>query len=78
VTHPINFEGRKPASVTLTGNGLPVLALHVFDADNRLVASDTRPEDGLVVRWEPQRTGTFRVMVQNTGTGRAAYRLRTN
>lgn len=76
--HPINFEGRKPAEVTVSGNRQRSLALHVYDPRNRIVASDTQSADGLVAQWEPQRTATFRIVVHNTDSLRAVYRLKTN
>lgn len=76
--HTVEFRGREPAVVYVSGDGDSDLDVFVYDAAGQLVASAVGPRDECVVRWTPDRLGVFRVEVRNVGGAANWYWMATN
>ena len=76
--HTVEFRGREPAVVYVSGDGDSDLDVFVYDAAGQLVASAVGPRDECVVRWTPERLGVFRVEVRNVGRAPNWYWMATN
>lgn len=74
----IRFVGGKYAEVYVEGKGTSDLNLFVYDAQDRLVCSDTDISDIAYCGWRPATTDTFTVTVKNKGGSGNQYSLITN
>ena len=76
--HTVEFRGREPAVVYVSGDGDSDLDVFVYDGAGQLVASSVGPRDECVVRWTPERQGSFRVEIRNVGAAPNWYWMATN
>ena len=76
--HVVEFRGREPAVVYVSGDGDSDLDVFVYDGAGQLVASATGPRDECIVRWTPDRQLPFRVEVRNVGGAPNWYWMATN
>ncbi|NKB27982.1 MAG: hypothetical protein GKR99_10670 [Rhodobacteraceae bacterium] len=72
------FEGGTYADIYVEGREDADLNLYVFDAQNRLVCSDTDLSDIAYCGWRPQATADFTIKVENQGPSLSTYSLITN
>ena len=73
-----HFKGGEYAEVYVEGRGTSDLNLYVYDAQNRLVCSDTDISDIAYCGWRPAKTAAFSVKVENKGKSGAPYSMMTN
>lgn len=74
----VPFKGREYAEIYVEARGPQDLNLFVYDAQNRLVCSDTDPSAIAYCGWTPRKTGDFSIRVENASGASAAYALITN
>lgn len=74
----VPFDGRKYAEVYVEAKGSQDLNVHIYDAQNRLVCSDTDASAIAYCGWRPREAGTFTVKVTNASGSGARYSLMTN
>ncbi|PSL19192.1 hypothetical protein [Shimia abyssi] len=72
------FTGGAYAEVYIEGKGNSDLNLYVYDAQGRLVCSDTDISDIAYCGWRPATTGSFKLEVRNKGEAENRYALITN
>jgi hypothetical protein len=72
------FRAGELAVVQIQGDGSTDLDVFVYDEDGNLVAQGIGPTDYERVTWTPRWTGPFRIVVENLGSSRNTYFLRTN
>ncbi len=72
------FSGGAYAEVYIEGKGDSDLNLFIYDAQDRLVCSDTDISDIAYCGWRPASTSAFRVEVRNRGDQTNQYALITN
>ena len=72
------FTGGAYAEVYVEGKGNTDLNLYIYDAQGRLVCSDTDVSDIAYCGWRPATTSGFRVEVRNKGAAENQYALITN
>ena len=72
------FAGGDYAEVYVESRDGSDLNLYIFDAEGRLVCSDTDVSSISYCGWRPADSGDFTIEVQNKGVGAAAYALMTN
>ena len=78
IYEPVDFRGGEYAEVYIEGRGTADLNLFVYDAQNRLVCSDTDISDIAYCGWRPASTAAFTVKVENKGKTGSPYSLMTN
>jgi hypothetical protein len=80
VSYTMKFYGNQPAVASVLGDGATYLDLFVYDAAGNLVASriSASTNEIVLVRWTPAWTGTFRIVVVNTGSTWNRYSFMTN
>ncbi|MGY3439405.1 MULTISPECIES: hypothetical protein [unclassified Marinovum] len=72
------YRGGEYADVYIEGNGGADLNLFVYDAQARLVCSDTDISAIAHCGWTPAQDAAFTVVVRNKGRGHSGYSLITN
>lgn len=72
------FTGGAYAEVYVEGKGNTDLNLYIYDAQGRLVCSDTDVSDIAYCGWRPATTSGFHVEVRNKGAAENQYALITN
>ncbi|MEP2530335.1 hypothetical protein [Shimia sp.] len=72
------FTGGDYAEIYVEGKGNTDLNLYVYDAQGRLVCSDTDISDIAYCGWRPATTSGFRIEVRNKGDANNQYALITN
>lgn len=77
-TDYILFRGGEVAEVVVEGDGDCDLDLYVYNPDGDLVAKDDDNTDYCVVRWTPNYTKSYRIVVKNRGYVYADYLLKSN
>lgn len=78
-TYPVvDFRGGEYAEVYVEAKDATDLNLTVFDAQGRLVCSDTDKSHIAYCGWRPDQTGGFTMKVENIGPKGASYALMTN
>lgn len=78
-TYPVvDFIGGEYAEVYVEAKGATDLNLTVYDAEGRLVCSDTDKSHIAYCGWRPDETGGFVMKVENNGPSGASYALMTN
>jgi hypothetical protein len=75
---PIEFRGGEYAEVYVEAKAATNLNLSVYDAQGRLVCSDTDISHIAYCGWTPAEGGTFTLKVENKGPTSSAYALMTN
>jgi hypothetical protein len=75
---PIEFRGGEYAEVYVEAKAATNLNLTIYDAQGRLVCSDTDISHIAYCGWTPAAGGTFTLKVENKGPASAAYALMTN
>jgi hypothetical protein len=78
VAYKVTFAAGASATIRVTGDGDTQLSLVVFDANGRRVASDTRANDVLSVRFTPARAQSYQIRVYNKGGVPNRFSLKTN
>lgn len=74
----VPFEGGKYAEIYVEAKGNNDMNLHVYDAQNRLVCSDTDSSAIAYCGWRPRAQGSFSIKVSNDSGSTAQYSLITN
>lgn len=74
----VPFQAGKYAEIYVEATGSEDLNLHVYDAQNRLVCSDTDPSAIAYCGWRPRSDAAFTIQVTNASDGRSKYRMITN
>lgn len=78
-TYPaVEFVGGEYAEIYVEAKSATDLNLEVFDAQGRLVCSDTDKSHIAYCGWRPSENGGFVMKVQNRGPSGASYALMTN
>lgn len=78
-TYPaVDFIGGEYAEIYVEAKEATDLNLTVFDAQGRLVCSDTDRSPIAYCGWRPDQTAGFTMKVENHGPNGAAYALMTN
>jgi hypothetical protein len=77
-TYTINFQAGKLAEVYVSGDGDTDLDLYVYDQNGSLIDFDEDWNDECLVRWVPNRTGPFTIVVKNLGRVWNRYYITTN
>lgn len=78
-TYPVvDFIGGEYAEVYVEAKDATDLNLTVYDAQGRLVCSDTDKSHIAYCGWRPDQTGAFTMKVENNGPTGASYALMTN
>lgn len=78
-TYPIvDFIGGEYAEVYVEAKGATDLNLSIYDAQGRLVCSDTDKSHIAYCGWRPAEAGGFVMKVENNGPQGAKYALMTN
>lgn len=75
---PMVYRGSEYADVYVEGNGNADLNLFVYDAQSRLVCSDTDISAIAHCGWTPAQDASFTIVVKNRGRGDSGYSLITN
>lgn len=75
---PIEFRGGEYAEVYVEAKAATNLNLGVYDAQGRLVCSDTDISHIAYCGWTPANAGSFTLKVDNKGPVGAEYALMTN
>lgn len=75
---PLTYRGSEYADVYVEGTGQADLNLFVYDAQGRLVCSDTDISAIAHCGWTPAQESAFTVVVKNHGRGDSGYSLITN
>ena len=74
----IQFDGGRPAEVSVSGLGLSDLDLYVYDENGNLIVFDEDPTDDCYCAWRPKWTGVFTIIVRNCGLLPNPYAIWTN
>ena len=74
----VEFIGGEYAEVYVEAKGATDLNLAIYDAQGRLVCSDTDASHIAYCGWRPADTGSFTMKVENHGPQGAKYALMTN
>jgi len=74
----INFKGEQLAQVYVSGDGSTDLDLFVYDQNNALVTYVDDYTDECLAQWIPARTGSYTIVVKNTGRVWNRYYLTIN
>lgn len=74
----VEFIGGEYAEVYVEAKSATDLNLTIFDAQGRLVCSDTDASHIAYCGWRPADTGSFTMKVENQGPQGAKYALMTN
>ncbi|MEO0939337.1 MAG: hypothetical protein AAFY38_14390 [Pseudomonadota bacterium] len=74
----VPFEGGKYAEIYVEARDSSDLNLKIFDAQDRLVCSDTDPSAIAYCGWQPRSDGAFTIAVENTTNRTVTYNLITN
>jgi len=74
----VPFDGGKYAEIYVEARDSSDLNLKVFDAQNRLVCSDTDSSAIAYCGWQPRSSGTFTIAVENATNRTVTYNLITN
>ncbi len=74
----VEFVGGEYAEVYVEAKGPTDLNLTIYDAQGRLVCSDTDASHIAYCGWRPADTGNFTMKVENQGPQGAKYALMTN
>lgn len=78
-TYPlVDFVGGEYAEIYVEAKAATDLNLSVYDAQGRLVCSDTDKSHIAYCGWRPAEAGGFVMKVQNNGPAAAKYALMTN
>ncbi|MEX0286131.1 MAG: hypothetical protein AB3N23_16110 [Paracoccaceae bacterium] len=72
------FDGQKYAEIYVEAGGRQDINLFVYDAQNRLVCSDTDASAIAYCGWKPRSSGSFSVKVTNASGSGTTYSLVTN
>ncbi len=72
------FQGGDYAEVYVESRDGSDLNLYIYDAQGRLVCSDTDISAISYCGWRPAESGSFTIAVENRGQGAAGYSLMTN
>lgn len=75
---PLPFAAGEYAEVYVESRDGSDLNLFIYDAEGRLVCSDTDASAVSYCGWHPSEAGTFTIEVVNRGKGGAGYALMTN
>lgn len=75
---PLTYRGGEYADVYVEGSGQADLNLFVYDAQARLVCSDTDISAIAHCGWTPAQDAAFTVVVRNRGRSDSGYSLITN
>ena len=70
-----SFFAGEPAEVVIKGNGATTLHVSVLDRAGKLVAEDFCQKDACAVSWQPGKTDTFQVVVENQGSVYNSYEV---
>ena len=74
----VPFDGKKYAEVYVEAAGNQDLNVFIYDAQNRLVCSDTDSSAIAYCGWRPRESGQFSLKITNESGGSAQYSLMTN
>lgn len=74
----VPFDGKKYAEVYVEAKGNQDINVYIYDAQNRLVCSDTDVSAIAYCGWRPRESGAFSVKVTNESGAGAEYSLMTN
>ena len=74
----VEFVGGEYAEVYVEAKSATDLNLTIYDAQGRLVCSDTDASHIAYCGWRPEDTGSFTMKVENHGPQGAKYALMTN
>jgi len=74
----VGFRADESAIVALSGDGSTDLDLFVADQNGNLIGKDDDNTDDCLVRWVPNRTGPFLIVVRNPGSEANRYVIATN
>ncbi|MEL7099370.1 MAG: hypothetical protein AAGM84_11125 [Pseudomonadota bacterium] len=74
----VPFDGGKYAEIYVEARDSSDLNLKVFDAQNRLVCSDTDSSAIAYCGWQPRSSGNFTIAVENATGRTVTYNLITN
>ena len=74
----VPFDGSKYAEIYIEAKGSNDLNLYIYDAQDRLVCSDTDNSAIAYCGWTPRATANFSIKVSNESSARAQYSLITN
>lgn len=72
------FNAREIAEVYVTGNGATTIDLYLYDAQGKLIASDTKNIDDCYVTFIPGDLLQFRIEIKNNGSTDNRCLLMTN
>jgi hypothetical protein len=75
---PLPFRGGEYAEVYVESRDGSDLNVYIYDAQGRLVCSDTDISAISYCGWRPADSGSFTIEVKNRGQGGAGYSLMTN
>lgn len=75
---PITFRAGEYAEVYVEAKDATDLNLSVYDAEGRLVCSDTDMSHIAYCGWTPAEAGDFTLKIENKGPASASYALMTN
>lgn len=68
VVYKITFRMKETAEFAIIGDGDTDVDVFVYDSANKLVAQDIGLSDLGLVRWTPDKTQEYRIVVRNLGT----------
>ena len=74
----IDFRANQLAEVLVIGNGATVLDIFVYDKNGKLVARTDVYTADAYINWVPGYTGTYQVVVKNTGSFNNLFGILTN
>lgn len=76
----LKFEGKKPASIVVIGDGDGDLDLWIYDGggNKNLIDKDTDGTSRCVTKWNPKWTGPFTARVKNVGRITEEYMIIAN
>ena len=72
------FRGDELALVMVIGDGDSDLDLYIYDENENLIVSDENPGDNCTCTFIPEDTGTYSIVIVNTGRIYNRYTLITN
>ena len=75
---PLPFDAGEYAEVYVESNDGSDLNLYIYDAEGRLVCSDTDSSSISYCGWRPAEAGVFTIKVENRGAGNSGYAIMTN
>lgn len=74
----VPFQGGVYAEIYVEAKGDQDMNIHIYDAKNRLVCSDTDSSAISYCGWRPRKAGSFTIKVSNESSTRAQYKMITN